>query len=150
MKLNPILILVGAGAGLYFFRNKFRTAKNVTYQLDTIGLTKVNLRSIKGYIKIKLFNPDKGEITVNQIAGNINIDGGNSFNFSSEQSVSLQPNTTTTVAVNFEISVANLAFQAIPIIRKLIGGENVAFLVSGFIDTNIGRVNFTKVFNSKK
>lgn len=150
MKLSPILLLVGAGAGLYFFRNKFRTAQNISYQFDTIGLTDANLRRIKGYIKIKLFNPDRSKITLNQIAGNISIDGGNAFNFSSDKKAELQPNTTTTAIVNFEISVPNLALQAVPIVNKILTGESLEFLVTGFIDTNVGRLNFTKVFNTKK
>jgi hypothetical protein len=150
MKLNPILLLIAAGAGLYFFRNKFRTAQNITFQFDTLGLTSANLRAIKGYIKIKLFNPDRSVITLNQIAGNISIDGGNAFNFSSEQKAELKPNTTTTAVVNFEISVPNLALQAVPIVRKILNGDSLDFLVNGFIDTSVGRLNFTKVFNTKK
>jgi hypothetical protein len=150
MKLSPILLLAGAGIGYYIFRNKFRTAKNLTYQFDTIGLTSANLRSIKGYIKIKLFNPDKGVITLNQIAGNISIDGGNTFNFSSDQRAELQPNTTTTAVINFEISVPNLALQAVPIVRKILSGGSLEFLVTGFIDTNVGRLSFTKNFNTRK
>ena len=150
MKLSPILILAGAGIGYYIFINKFRTAKNLTYQFDTIGLKDANLRRIKGYIKVKLFNPDKASITVNQIAGNISIDGGNAFNFSSDTKAELRPNTTTTAVINFEISVPGLALQAIPIVRKILTGGSLDFLVTGFIDTNVGRVNFTKNFNTRK
>lgn len=150
MKLSPILLLAGAGLGFYIFRNKFRTAKNLTYQFDTIGLTDANLRRIKGYIKVKLFNPDTGSITVNQIAGNISVDGGNTFNFSSDQKAELKPNTTTTAVINFEISVPGLALQAIPIIRKILSGGSLDFLVNGFIDTNVGRIEFTKSFNTRK
>jgi len=150
MKLNPILILLGAGAGLYYFRNTFRTAKNVSYQFDGIFLTEANLKGIKGYIKIKLFNPDKGVIVLNQIAGTISAEGTNAVNFSSEKGARLQPNTTTTAIVNYQISVANLAFAAVPIIQKIVNGESLNFEVNGFIDTNVGRVNFNQTFNTRR
>jgi hypothetical protein len=150
MKLNPLILLAAAGAGFYFFRNQIRSAQNLTFQLDTIGLTSVDSRGIKGYIKIKLFNPDKGVITLRQIAGTISAEGANAVNFSSTNGATLQPNTTTTAIVNFEISIANLAFSAIPIIRKIVNGEALSFLVNGFIDTNVGRVNFNKTFNTRR
>jgi hypothetical protein len=150
MKLNPILILLGAGAGLYYFRNTFRTAKNVSFQFDTIGLTSIDTRAIKGYIKLKLFNPDRAVITLRQIAGTISAEGSNAVNFSSQTGASLLPNTTTTAVVNFEISLANLAFSAVPIVQKIINGEALSFEVNGFIDTNVGRVNFTKTFNTRR
>ena len=149
MKLNPLLLLAAAGAGFYYFRNTIRTAKNVTYQFDGIFLTEANLKGIKGYIKIKLFNPDKGIITLNQIAGTISAEGTNAVNFSSEKGATLQPNTTTTAIVNYQISLANLAFAAIPIVQKIINREALSFEVNGFIDTNVGRITFEKTFNTR-
>ena len=149
MKLSPIIILLGVGAGVYYFRNQLRSAKNLTYQFDTIGLTSINTRGIKGYIKLKLFNPDKGTIKLNQIAGSISIDEASAVNFSSQATAVLQPNTTTSAIVNFEISLANLGLTAFPIIQKIVNGQALTFLINGYIDTNVGRVNFTKTFNSK-
>jgi len=150
MKLGHILLLAGAGTGLYYFRNQIRSAKNVSFQFDTIGLTSVNKRGIKGYIKLKLFNPDKGVITVRQIAGTVAVENTKAVNFSSDTEARLQPNTTITAVVNFEISFLNLAFAAIPIIQKIANQEALTFKVNGFIDTNIGRVNFNQVFNTKR
>ena len=97
-----------------------------------------------------MFNPDTAVITLRQIAGTISAEGANAVNFSSQTGASLLPNTTTTAVVNFEISLANLAFSAIPIVQKIINGESLTFDVNGFIDTNVGRVNFTKTFNTRR
>jgi hypothetical protein len=46
--------------------------------------------------------------------------------------------------------VPNLALQAVPIVRKILSGGSLEFLVTGFIDTNVGRLSFTKNFNTRK
>ena len=145
------LYLLGAGAYLvYFLKNKAKAGENLKYvPVDiAIDLKKSSLLNIAYTVKIKLINSENASIVVNNINLNVNVEGNDFGNITKTENFNVPAQSEKIISFDANFSTVG----ALKLVKQIIqGGLNVNVEVTGFIDTDLGRlnVNYKKKIGSR-
>ncbi len=136
----PIAAVLGAGAYLVFFlKNKARAGANLQYvPVDiAINLKKSSLLNIAYTVKIKLINSENASIVVKNINLNVDVEGNDFGNITKTEDFTVAAQSEKIISFDANFSTVG----ALRLIRQIIQeGLNLDVTVTGFIDTDLGRV----------
>jgi LEA14-like dessication related protein len=151
--MRNLLLLGGAGAALLFFlRQKKAAGENLRVEpvdvaIDTARSAQSFYTRIYYRVKLKLINVERASVNVSGI--NLNVSVNNNPFGSIVSTAPFIVSANSEKIVNLDASIASLGI--IELIRDLISdGLQMNVTVSGFIDTDLGRVNvlFNKQLSS--
>ena len=142
-KYLPIYLVAAAGYLIYFLRNKATAGANLKYEPLDIAIdiekTKQSFFTKIFYnVKLKLINSENASINVNNVNLDVSVEGTNFGNINKTEDFIVP-------AQSYKIVVFQASFfslSAIMLIKKIIKeGLNINVSVTGFINTDLGRVN---------
>lgn len=142
-KYLPVYLLAAAGYLVYFLRNKATAGANLKYEPLDIAIdlerTKQSFYTKIYYnVKLKLINSENASINVNNVNLDVSVEGTNFGNINRTEDF-IVPAQSDKVIV-FQASFSSLS--ALMLVKKIIQeGLNINVSVTGFIDTDLGRVN---------
>jgi LEA14-like dessication related protein len=147
--MRNLLLLGGAGAALLFFlRQKKAAGENLRVEpvdvaIDTARSAQSFYTRIYYRVKLKLINVERASVNVSGINLNVSVNNNPFGSIVSADPFIVSPNSEK--IINLDASIASLG--VINLVRDLISeGLNLNVNVSGYIDTDLGRitVNFSK------
>jgi hypothetical protein len=152
--MRNLLLLGGAGAALiYFLRQKRAAGENLRVEpvdvaIDTARSAQSFYTRIYYRVKLKLINVERASVNVSGI--NLNVSVNNNPFGSIVSTAPFIVSANSEKIINLDASIASLG--VINLVRDLISeGLNLNVNVSGYIDTDLGRiaVNFSKNVGSE-
>jgi hypothetical protein len=142
-KYLPVYLVAAAAYLIYFLKNKATAGANLKYEPLDIAIdlerTKQSFFTKIFYnVKLKLINSENASINVKNVNLDVTVEGTNFGNINRIEDF-IVPAQSNKVIV-FQASFSSIS--AVMLVKKIIQeGLNINVSVSGFIDTDLGRVN---------
>lgn len=146
MKNNktPVVVLglLGAAAAFMYFRNKKAAGENLRFEPVDIAIDSAKTRAalfarLYYRVKIRLINDERASVNVSKVLLNVTANGRDLGTLTSNQRFSVPPQGAQVAALETSISTFGAAATIVQLIRNR---EPVTLNVSGYVDTDLGRV----------
>lgn len=152
--ITPLAILAAVAAGVFFLRRKAAAGQNLQVDPVDIAIDSEATRAsgfLRVYytVKLKLINNERASVNVRSVSLSLSSQGTQLGTLT--RSSSFVVPAMSEQIVSFNASIPTLGILSI--IRNIIqNGINIPVNVSGFIDTDLGRisVNFTKTIGGQQ
>jgi LEA14-like dessication related protein len=138
---NKLILGLGAlaAAAIYFFKGKKEALENVRITpLDiAINKQKTNFTNLVFNLKLKIANPGKFKVNINQINLDVIVNNKKISNFQKTNLTSIEPNNAKTL--NLEIKVSNLAVIDV-ILNMIADKDGINIYLLGEVNTDLGAI----------
>jgi hypothetical protein len=137
-----LLSLAGIAAAFLYFRNKKAAGENLRFEPVDIAIDTARSKSslwtrLFYRVKIKLVNVEPASVNVKNVNLTATANGKNLGSLTSSQSFVVPPKGSQVVALDTSISTLGAASTIIQVIRNR---QPLTINISGYIDTDLGRV----------
>lgn len=140
--LQALIPLALVGAGVYFLRRKVSSAQNLQVDIDDIAIdsqaTKNSWYTKLFYqVKLQVTNPDQAAVNITAVNLDVFVNGQKIGRVQKLDRVTIPARSQANVAVTASVSTLSIATT----IKDYFTGQGELLIkVSGFVDTDLGRV----------
>ena len=142
--MNFIIPLLAVGSLAFVASRKINRLGNLRVQFRDLANVKVSLLQTSLDLRINLINPENSTIIVNSIFSDVFLNGTKVSLINANFGQNILPRQTVTLKIPVQISNTGLIQS---VIQKVTTGEIRSIQLSfvGFVDTNLGRINFNEI-----